>query len=152
MTKIITKLVLKICFAAYLLLVCFLLFFKVGSTERSSFYINPDDHFIPFQGTVGLIELAQQYNFQKYYLRLLINNVGGNLILLLPFGFISPLIFKTIFTITRITLIAFLLSFSAELIQWVFTIGIFDVDDILYNSFGAALGFLLSKQLMAKHN
>jgi glycopeptide antibiotics resistance protein len=43
-----------------------------------------------------------------------------------------------------------LLSFSAELIQWVFTIGIFDVDDILYNSFGAALGFLLSKQLMGK--
>jgi glycopeptide antibiotics resistance protein len=124
----------------------------VGTTERKSYYVNPDDHFVPFKGTVGLIKLAQQYNFKGYYLQMLINNIGGNIFLLLPFGFLSPLLIKQISTIFRVVLFAFLLSFLAELIQLIFSIGIFDVDDILYNIAGAALGFLLLKKLTANTN
>jgi glycopeptide antibiotics resistance protein len=147
--KVALKLLLIIIFALYTVFICYVLFVKAGSTQRSTYFINPVDHFIPFQGTLELIELAQQYNFQGYYLRLLITNIGGNLSLLLPFGFLCPLLFKTISTPTKVMSFAFLLSFSAELIQLIFSIGIFDVDDILYNIMGAALGFLFFKKLKA---
>ena len=144
--KNLLKFLLKIGFVCYLLLICYLLFVKVGTTDRSTYYINPDDHFIPFQGTINLIKLAQQYNFEGYYLGLLIKNVVGNLILLFPLGFFSPLVIRPFSTFLSIAMFAFFLSFLAELFQLIWSIGIFDVDDIIYNVTGATVGFLVLKK------
>ncbi len=131
------------CLIAYLTIVCWLLFVNVGTTERSTYYVNPDDHFVPFQGTIDMIKLAKKFNFQGFYLKMLVRNIIGNLVLLLPWGLLSPLIFRHLKSYTSIMLSAFLISFCAEAIQFLFSLGIFDVDDIIYNTFGAMAGFFI---------
>jgi glycopeptide antibiotics resistance protein len=71
----------------------------------------------------------------------------GNIILFVPFAFFLVFIFH-IKSLRRIMLIAFLTSISIELIQLIFSIGVADIDDIILNIAGAALGALILKLLL----
>lgn len=67
-------------------------------------------------------------------------NVLGNIVLFIPFGFFVSYYIQANKT-RHITIIAFITSLTAELIQY--KIGrAFDVDDIILNVVGALLGFL----------
>lgn len=73
--------------------------------------------------------------------KLFIKNVIGNIILFLPYGFFASHYLKTnkIKTITILTIIA---SITIEVVQM--AIGrVFDVDDIILNTLGGALGAYL---------
>ena len=67
-----------------------------------------------------------------------------NLVLFVPFGFSSSSCLPRRFTIKRrialIVLVAFTLSCSVELAQYIFHLGLFQTDDILCNTCGALLG------------
>ena len=70
-----------------------------------------------------------------------IKNILGNIILFIPFGFFTSYYLNTKKALTP-TLITLIVSLCAEGIQYY--IGrIFDVDDILLNTFGGFLGYLL---------
>lgn len=70
------------------------------------------------------------------------NNILGNICLFLPLGVYMQL-FRTrkncLFSIAIISLI----SLGIELIQFVFGIGVTDIDDIILNSLGGVIGVLL---------
>jgi glycopeptide antibiotics resistance protein len=67
-------------------------------------------------------------------------NLAGNLLLLAPIGFLIPAGFPDIRRNT-IFMLALCTSLSIEIIQHIFQIGIFDVDDVLLNSLGFILGY-----------
>jgi glycopeptide antibiotics resistance protein len=71
-------------------------------------------------------------------------NIYGNIFCFVPFGLYFSWIFKkkkrffiNIFSIT------FLFSLTIECIQLFCMIGIFDVDDLILNTFGGILGYLI---------
>ncbi len=73
-------------------------------------------------------------------------NLGGNLIMLMPFGILVPLIWRT--SPLRTILLAVVSAFGVEFIQFlenVFHIGYNDVsfDDFLLNALGCILAYLL---------
>ena len=70
-------------------------------------------------------------------------NLVGNLLILAPIGFLLPVGFQKI---RRRTIFALALctSLSIEIIQHIFQIGIFDVDDVLLNGLGFILGYYFS--------
>ena len=70
-------------------------------------------------------------------------NIFGNVIGFLPFGFILPVIFRRMNSGFLICISGFILSLTVEVIQLVTKVGCFDVDDMILNTLGAALGYVL---------
>jgi glycopeptide antibiotics resistance protein len=129
----------------YVIALCWVLFISVGHTNRSTYYINPDDHLMPFQSSSAIIKNASKYNFRGQPGYAMVSNIFGNLILFFPWGVLSPLVFNKLNNIKWFAALAILISLSVELIQHFFSIGIFDTDDIIYNSTGAIAGFYFLK-------
>lgn len=67
-------------------------------------------------------------------------NIGGNIILFLPIGFLLPTLFSRIGWV-KITSIAIATGIIVEGIQAILHIGIFDIDDVILNGLGLILGF-----------
>ena len=71
------------------------------------------------------------------------SNIFGNVIGFLPFGFILPVIFRRMNSGFLICVSGFILSLTVEVIQLVTKVGCFDVDDMILNTLGATLGYVL---------
>ncbi len=67
-------------------------------------------------------------------------NILGNILLLVPFGFIFPFI-KAKMTWKECLLYALLICFSIEGLQVFLKVGIFDIDDVILNVLGVIIGF-----------
>lgn len=71
-------------------------------------------------------------------------NIAGNLALLAPLGFLLPMFWRYFHSAKHTILFAAGLSLSIELIQLAAG-GVTSVDDLILNTAGAAIGFLLAK-------
>lgn len=69
-----------------------------------------------------------------------------NVILFFPLGFFLPLLFQNYNRISKIALTGFLLSLSIELVQMLGR-GATDINDLITNTVGAVLGYLICKLL-----
>ncbi len=70
------------------------------------------------------------------------SNLIGNILLFVPIAFIFISIFR-IYKLSAILIFSFLLSFAIESLQYIFEVGYADVDDIILNVTGAAVGYHL---------
>ena len=70
-------------------------------------------------------------------------NLAGNVIGFIPFGMILPVIWPKTGSFVRILLLSFEFSLCVEIIQLVWKVGSFDVDDLLLNTLGGMTGYLL---------
>ncbi len=71
-------------------------------------------------------------------------NLAGNVIAFVPFGIFVPSLFpKKNGKFCKVLLEGFLFSLGVECIQLVTQVGTFDVDDILLNTMGVVIGFIL---------
>ena len=70
-------------------------------------------------------------------------NILGNVIAFAPFGFLLPILKENYRNFFVITFISMFFSLSIELIQLTTRVGIFDVDDILLNTVGGVLGYII---------
>ena len=75
--------------------------------------------------------------------RAFLSNIFGNVVGFVPFGFILPIILRQYRNGFLTTLSGFGVSLLVETIQLLTRVGCFDVDDLLLNTMGAALGYLL---------
>lgn len=70
-------------------------------------------------------------------------NIVGNILGFLPFGFLLPHLSKWKNNIVFATLLTFELSLFIEVIQLFTKVGSFDVDDLLLNTLGGFIGYLI---------
>lgn len=68
-------------------------------------------------------------------------NIGGNIIGFLPLGILLPLALPFAKKWWRLLLTVFCISLLFELCQLITGIGVFDVDDLILNSFGGVIGY-----------
>jgi glycopeptide antibiotics resistance protein len=116
------------------------------SFENLSAFIN----LIPFVSIwkqISLIGTAYDGDV-LFMIRLIIRNVGGNILLFIPLGFLIPIIWKNVRHMKQILLIGMGVSVTIELLQLLesFVGGwgrVTDIDDVICNAFGAVLGYLL---------
>lgn len=123
----------------YFSCVCYVVFF---ARRRERMQYAPASQLVNLVPVVHQIETYKGLNpadpreAQHFVINLL-----GNVALFLPF---SMLLLSFGYRNTKgILLTAFLVSLSIEVIQYVFTIGVADVDDVLLNVGGAYAGTLL---------
>ncbi|MFM6944257.1 MAG: VanZ family protein [Bacteroidota bacterium] len=67
-------------------------------------------------------------------------NIIGNIVLLVPLGFLIPFVF-TRTNWKQIIVVSILSSFLIEGIQAILHIGIFDIDDVILNAIGIMIGY-----------
>ena len=135
--KIIKLIISWLLFIGYLIVLSYFLFFSeyYGRTEPSLEYrynlklFTEIKRFIVYRHTLGMRTVAV--------------NLAGNVLAFLPFGLILPILNQKNARFWRILLTAAFCSGLFELLQLVYHVGIFDVDDIFLNTCGAVLGYFV---------
>lgn len=100
----------------------------------------------PFDDSLRDISYARGSNWFIHWFYFL-GNICGNIILFIPFSFIVIQFFRitNFFTILGLAL---LLSLSIEVTQYFTGLGVADVDDVILNTAGAAIGFYLCRRFI----
>lgn len=122
-------------FFIYFLIVIYLTFFKKGLL------------FIDFRNEkniniIPMLETIYMFKDTSIGIQNSLYNVFGNIILFIPFGFIVPLLYKYYNKLSCIVLYAVTASLTIETIQFFTNINVTDIDDVIFNTFGAILGFI----------
>lgn len=113
------------------------------------------NHFIPFSGNgmtrynfipfKTIIEYFSFYYSGEINKNIIMYNVFGNLVLLAPLGFFIPYFFKKCRKLVCIIIAGVVCSLAIEVIQGIFGIGSFDVDDMLLNTIGVCVVYFVWK-------
>ena len=67
-------------------------------------------------------------------------NLFGNIVLLIPLGFIIPFIFPNL-TWKKSLIVAIVVPFVIEITQVMLRVRIFDIDDVILNGLGVMIGY-----------
>lgn len=128
---------LKAAFGVYIILLTYFLFFA-ESTGRTcggrTYHYNLTlfkeiGRFITYRGSLGM--------------KAVILNLFGNVAAFIPFGMIVPMMNRRYRSLLHMTLLTFEFSLLVETVQLVCKVGSFDVDDLLLNTIGGMLGYLM---------
>ena len=126
----------RVLFFLYIAGLCYFLFFaeNYGRTMELEHY------------RYNLVPLKEIERFWKYRKELGIHsfyNLAGNILAFVPAGFFLPVLWKNkrgfLFTVC----VTFQMSLLVELLQLISRVGSFDVDDLLLNTLGGAVGYLI---------
>ena len=125
-----------ILFGIYLIMMVYFLFFseQMGRVPRYTYQYNLHPfaeikRYLYYAGRVGTV--------------LVLLNLLGNIICFIPYGFVIPVLSVRCRSFGKILLLSFLASLLVESIQLVSKLGSFDVDDIMLNTLGCILGYVL---------
>lgn len=147
--KITIKIIISIFFAIYAVLLLSVLFFKyhgggflLNSSVELNKYIKLNTNFIPFK-TIGEYIGALINNSTNP--RIIVANLVGNVIIFIPMGIFLPFYFKKLRVFGKYIITVVIMVLLVELIQFVFMLGIADIDDFILNVAGGAIGFVLWK-------
>ena len=123
-------------FFLYLAVLIYFLFFadEYGRTPSVEMRYN----LVPFVEIRRFLVYRKTLGFRAVFL-----NVYGNIIGFLPFGFFLPAMHQYFRRVYRTVSVSFLFSCGIELTQLVTRRGSCDVDDVILNTLGGLLGYLL---------
>ena len=123
-------------FIVYMVFLMYFLFFAeiMGRT-----YIDRDYHYnlTPFREIRRFIVYRRTLGWFA-----VLSNLLGNVLAFVPFGMILPMLTPQCRNFFHIVLLGFDFSLFVETIQLISKVGSFDVDDLILNTLGAALGYL----------
>lgn len=111
---------------------------------------------IPVISTVKEVSnITNDPNMHNFMVRFWIKNILGNVLLLMPLGVMLPMLWRKFQGARKTVVFAFCLSLSIEIIQllssYIGNVGrAFDIDDIILNTIGAWLGFILYDKFIRK--
>lgn len=141
--KITSKNFLKFLFAVYIVALIKVIIFKypfeqlqaIANTWQKGVILEGlgTANFVPFHTIKMYIDYAYKLNS--------VENLAGNILAFVPFGFLFPMVFKDGENFSVMFVNAFTFVLGIETFQLFSAFGAFDVDDILLNCLGAALGF-----------
>ena len=139
---------LKVLFVLYVLGVLFILFFaRVNRGDLYHWELFSEEHladrlqWIPF---ATIQRFFAKLNAQTINLQFVVRNIAVNLLLFVPMGAMLPMLFPKRFDRfwKKILFIA-LFVFILEILQFLTFYGSADIDDLIFNTFGAAVGYFL---------
>lgn len=124
-------------FVSYLLLLFYFLFFSEGF-GRTQLREDYQYNLTPLHEIMRFIQYRHILGFRAFII-----NIFGNVIAFMPLGFFLPQISKKKINGFQIVFSCFLVSLLVETLQLVSKLGSFDVDDLLLNTLGGLLGYIV---------
>lgn len=123
----------KVVILPYTIFLLYLMFFGMGRKQYEDNLLTIE----PVFSTINFINGSISWKD-------IIIIVGGNIIMFIPFGFLGWIFPKL--NDLKTLLITFVSAIIIiEALQYFSRLGIFEVDDVLLNTFGVFLGFLMKK-------
>ena len=126
----------RILFVIYILLLVYFLFFAEIYGRNS--FADQDYRYtlIPFREVRRFWIYRSQVGYLAAFL-----NLAGNVIGFWPFGFFLPVMHRRMRSFWLVTLLGFAFSLGVETVQLIWKVGCFDVDDMILNTLGALSGY-----------
>ena len=130
----------------YAAMMVYLLFFREPAFTDEPYWGQVRAHFnpVPFR-TIGLYLGLLERSSRPWLVRLARVNLWGNILLFVPLGLLPPLLQPKMRSFWRTLLLAALVMLTVEVLQMLLLVGTCDVDDLILNLLGAALGYGLFK-------
>lgn len=122
--------------------------YKLHNKERSILYLDLAIYLAAMYATVGLPDItyyrySPRFNFKPFlYMFSAWDTTLLNVLLFLPLGWFLPVLWKSFKSPLKTTLFGFCTSCVIEFLQ-IFTYRATDVNDLITNTFGTLLGYLL---------
>lgn len=128
----------------YLALLAYLVFFskEFGRQNQVAMRYN----IIPFKTITNYYYYSTREGF--------VVNVIGNILAFMPLGVLWPVVFKKTYDKVYFHIIilwSFTISLFIEIIQMLSKVGAFDVDDLILNTLGGFVGYLIYKILSKRY-
>lgn len=126
----------RVLFGIYLMGLCYFLFFaeNYGRELGQEYYRY---NLIPFKEIERFWKHRDILGIHSFY------NLAGNILGFVPAGFFIPILWKKRKNFLFTLCVTFEMSFVVEILQLLFRVGSFDVDDLILNTLGGMLGYLL---------
>ncbi|BBF44101.1 VanZ family protein [Lachnospiraceae bacterium KM106-2] len=124
-------------FIIYIAVMAYFLFFseRYGRTIGTGIYRY---NLEPLKEIKRFIQYRQLIGWESF-----IVNILGNIFAFSPFGFFLPMLCRKTRHWFHITLLSFELSLCIETLQLATKLGIFDVDDLIMNTIGGLVGYII---------
>ena len=133
-------------FAAYILLMLWLLFIRYRNAEVTDYWAQVQNrlNLVPFS-SMGSMLRALWHNPYPNVLWTVVYNIGGNIAMFVPLGFFLRALFPRYRSFLRCMAAVALIMSVVELCQLFTLRGFCEVDDVMLNLAGAAVGWLMAK-------
>ena len=133
----------KITFILYIALMLWLLFGQRVSNDVQGGYwdeLSQNINLVPFR-TIGRY-IDRLYNSAGKLNHQAVINLGGNVIMFIPLGFLLPFVSDRAKKLKNCFVMTFVVILSVELLQFATLLGSFDIDDLLLNMIGIFMGWM----------
>ena len=125
-------------FLMYLALLVYFLFFAESFGRTDPKTRGYSYNLVPFK------EISRFWIYrEKLGIRAMMLNIVGNIVAFMPCGFFLPIVSRRSKKWYNTVIISFTFSLFVETIQLISRVGSFDVDELLLNTAGGILGFVL---------
>ena len=121
----------------YLMVLAYVCFWSegYGRTEVQNTYRY---NLVPFKEIMRFYTYRELVGIEAFLL-----NLFGNVLAFIPFGVMVPIVSRKNRRFFRVLGLTFLLSLFMECIQLIFKVGSFDVDDLILNTVGGIIGYIV---------
>ena len=133
----------KITFILYIALMLWLLFGQRVSNDVQGGYwdeLSQNINLVPFRTIGGYMD--RLYNSAGKLNHQAVINLGGNVIMFIPLGFLLPFVSDRAKKLKNCFVMTFAVILSVELLQLATLLGSFDIDDLLLNMIGIFMGWM----------
>ena len=133
----------KITFILYIALMLWLLFGQRVSNDVQGGYwdeLSQNINLVPFRTIGGYMD--RLYNSAGKLNHQAVINLGGNVIMFIPLGFLLPFVSDRAKKLKNCFVMTFVVILSVELLQLATLLGSFDIDDLLLNMIGIFMGWM----------
>jgi glycopeptide antibiotics resistance protein len=107
-------------------------------------------NFVPLATIINNIsQIGTAYDGDVFFMfSLIVRNVGGNILLLMPLGFLAPIVWNKAKDLKAVILLGLVVSIPIEILQLLESFGggwgrVTDIDDVICNVIGAITGYLI---------
>ncbi len=102
---------------------------------------------VPFETIKRYVLHRDAFNLDTW-----IKNLFGNVVLFVPIGIFFPLLNVKFISFWRLTAACLAVMLTVETLQMLLRVGSFDIDDLILNTAGAWIGWLLARWKLAQSN
>ena len=127
------KIIILLLFFIYIGALLKITVFRSGFSTKNLF-VDGNISVLPFYGYFRLITHYKWFQFVYLFV--------GNIIWFIPFGIFIPIIIKKNVSLLYMALYGLLISFTIELAQYVFGVGVSEIDDLILNTSGVLIGYI----------
>ena len=126
----------RVLFLIYLAGLCYFLFFaeNYGRIHGQEIYRY---NLVPFKEIERFWIYRSELGIHSFY------NLVGNILIFMPAGFFVPILWRNKRGFKFTVCVTFQMSLLVEILQLVLRVGSFDVDDLILNTLGGMLGYIL---------